>query len=97
MQARVTLAEEPEENAMDPKFWNKPLCYESALTGEWRVVDSAAEAILILQNRWPLSRGRRLAKARKICLKVLEGKRSAEKGRKSFIRAAKEAHVHVEG
>lgn len=82
---------------MDLKFWNKPLCYEDVITREWRVIDSAAEAILILDNDWPMTRGKCFAKARKICLQALEGKQSAEKARAAFKKAAKEAHVQVKG
>ncbi len=82
---------------MDPKFWNKPICFESASSHEWRIVDSTAEAALILMNQWPLATGKKLLKARKICIKVLEGKGSVDKARMAFVKAAKEAHIPVEG
>lgn len=82
---------------MDPKFWNKPICFEAASSHEWRIVNSTAEAALILMNQWPLASGKKLVKAKKVCIKVLEGKRSVDKARVAFMKAAKEARIPVEG
>jgi len=59
-----------------------------------RVVNSTREAVdLLMSVHWPGERGPRHHEARDICLRALDGFRSAAEARHAFVEAAREAGV----
>jgi len=59
-----------------------------------RVVNSTREAVdLLMSVHWPGERGPRHHEARDICLRALDGCRSAAEARHAFVEAAREAGV----
>lgn len=51
-------------------------------------VDRVAQAADILLNRWPTPTGQKHMAARKACLSVLQGLKSAREAREAFVEAA---------
>lgn len=80
---------------MDPKRWNKPVTFQTGKIGQYRTIDSTSEAVLTLMNQWPMDSGKKLEKAKKVCLAVLEGSERPMKARNAFLKAAEEARVFV--
>ncbi|MCP2134566.1 hypothetical protein J2S28_001618 [Rhizobium sp. SLBN-94] len=80
---------------MDPKRWNKPVTFQTGKIGQYRTIDSTSEAALTLMNHWPTDSGKKLTRAKMICLAVLEGREEPVKARNAFLKAAEEANVFV--
>ncbi|ODT08158.1 MAG: hypothetical protein ABS58_03740 [Mesorhizobium sp. SCN 65-20] len=72
-----------------------PLMVELGRPGNFRRVTHAGEAAECLMTAWPLERGPRHREAVGTCLKVLDGRRSAEDARRAFLEACREANVPV--
>ncbi|EPE96532.1 DUF982 domain-containing protein [Rhizobium grahamii] len=76
--------------------WARPISFVSPLTGDYRTIESASDAIAVLRGAgWPVQAGKQLREARKICVEVIDGKRPPAEARRAFIAAAVEAHVFV--
>lgn len=66
--------------------------------GAIRDVTSPRQAIdVLLSVHWPGECGHKHHEARDICLKALDGYRSAAEARHAFIEAAREADILVDG
>ncbi len=80
----------------DIRKWSRPISFVSPQTGDYRTIESAGDAILVLRApSWPVQAGKQLREAKKVCLEVIEGKRPPAEARRAFIAAAVEAHVFV--
>jgi len=78
------------------KTWAKPISFLSPQTGDYRTIQSANEAIIVLQGaHWPVQSGKQLRDAKRICLDVMDGRRPPVEARRAFIAAAVEADVFV--
>ncbi|WP_442981260.1 DUF982 domain-containing protein [Rhizobium sp. S152] len=80
---------------MDPKRWSRPLSFQIHRTGEFRTISNTSEAATILNNAWPVARGRNLKSAKRTCRQVLSGQRPPSEARNAFIAAAVEADIFV--
>lgn len=80
---------------MDIGRWEEPVTFETQRLGQYRTITSTAEAARVLVEDWPATTGKALARARGICLAVLEGQKKPAAARGAFLAAAKEAGVFV--
>lgn len=68
---------------------------QSGRATDMLTVTTTAQAAQILLNRWPTRRGKALEKAKMICVKVIEGRKTPEKARKAFVKAARKAGLRL--
>ena len=80
---------------MDSKIWNAPVSLEMFGPGRYRVVTRAKEAAKVLCNEWPRRSGPKYTDALASCAAALKGEIDPERTRFDFIRAAKEARIHI--
>lgn len=73
-------------------IWIKPV-YINFSGGMLEAIDGPAEALEYLSARWPIESGQYYKLAKLECVGALAGYQSAEKARKTFVEAAREAEV----
>ena len=75
--------------------WNHGVDLELHGIGGYRTVRSTDDAALCLLQRWPTGKGKAYMVAQRTCLDALEGRATAENARQAFIKAAREANIHI--
>jgi hypothetical protein len=75
--------------------WEDGVDLEIHGIGGHRTVKSTEDAALCLLERWPTGKGKAYMVARRTCLDELEGRATAENARQAFVRAAREANIHI--
>jgi hypothetical protein len=75
--------------------WEDGVDLEIHGIGGYRTVRSTEDAALCLLERWPTGKGKAYMVAQRTCLDALEGRATAENARQAFIKAAREAKIHI--
>jgi len=80
---------------MDARRSDEPVTFETQRLGQYRTIASAEEAARALLADWPTQSGDAFMKAKKICLAVLEGRKTPDAAREAFLKATEEAGIFV--
>lgn len=75
--------------------WQDGVDLEIHGIGGYRTVKSTEDAALCLLEKWPTGKGKAYMVAQRTCLDALEGRATAENARQAFIKAAREAQIHI--
>jgi hypothetical protein len=80
---------------MSVQPWEDGVDLELHGIGGYRTVRSTEDAALCLLERWLTGKGKAYMVAQRTCLDALEGRATAENARQAFIKAAREAKIHI--
>ncbi|MFC3321308.1 DUF982 domain-containing protein [Mesorhizobium cantuariense] len=80
---------------METKRFHKPVIIQPRRIDRDRVVITVTDAAELLLREWPEPKSEKCVRAMKICLDVIQGRKSPSLARDAFIAAAKDAQIFL--
>ncbi|WP_368517082.1 DUF982 domain-containing protein [Rhizobium sp.] len=75
--------------------WNNPVIVDLDGIGHFAIITNALDAANCMSEEWPVNGGPAMDEAVLVCLDAVLGKVSAQRSRKAFLEAAREAGLTV--
>ena len=75
--------------------WSRPI-EVGFVSGEAKMVSGPSEALNCLTTLWPDRRGPLYVAARSVCRAAMDGRKSVEEARETFISATREARLRAD-